>query len=416
MSSLSLTPNEELELQQLEQIHFWQIRAEGLNIHEPSAESKTTDNKTKVLVPPERWELTRGIQLHDWQTKCVDEWFVAGKRGVIKVVTGAGKTILALAIIERLQQTMIPDLRVAVVVPTIVLLDQWRDEIVERSNLPDACIGFMGAGRTGSFQTGARIIISVLNSASKKLAEDVERSRISDRLLLIVDECHRAGASEMRRVFETKRAFSLGLSATPEREADIGDEVLDEDQEKYKTLDTPAFETTVLGQELGSVIFELNYADAIKQAILPPFQIVHYGLPLSEEERRQYERISREIKDLQSDLQTRNRRGLALIRWCKSQAQSGDGKAARYISLLGDRKRLLYSIRSRAAAVEAILADNFAQNRETKAILFHESIEEVMRLFGRLRELGFEVVAEHSGFPDSMRATSVRLFETESHV
>jgi hypothetical protein len=42
--------------------------------------------------------------------------------------------------------------------------------------------------------------------------------------------------------------------------------------------------------------------------------------------------------------------------------------------------------------------------------LFHESIDEVMALFARLRNLGFDVVAEHSGFPDQMRANSIRLF------
>src|SRR4029077_548407 len=126
-------------------------------------------------------------------------------RGVIKVVTGAGKTILALGIIERLQQTAIPDLRVAIVVPTIVLLDQWYTEILKHSNLPKATIGFIGAGRSDSFEAGARIIIAVLNSASKKLAQDVQRSGVGNRLLLIVDECHRAGAPEMRRIFDTKR-------------------------------------------------------------------------------------------------------------------------------------------------------------------------------------------------------------------
>jgi len=72
---------------------------------------------------PSRWELTRDLVLHNWQSSCVDGWFGANKRGVVKVVTGAGKTTLALAIIERLQQTTASDLRVAIVVTTIVLLD-----------------------------------------------------------------------------------------------------------------------------------------------------------------------------------------------------------------------------------------------------------------------------------------------------
>jgi superfamily II DNA or RNA helicase len=213
---VDLTPEEELEFQQFQQIDFWRNRLETRGVGALSIESSATANREPIALPS-RWELTRNLVLHDWQSACVDNWFAAGKRGVVKVVTGAGKTVLALAIIERLQQTDIPDLRVAIVVPTIVLLDQWYSEIVKGSNLPQHCVGFIGAGRTDSFKSGARILIAVLNSASKKLAQDVQYSGVSDRLLLIVDECHRAGAPEMQRVFATMRACSLGLSATPER-------------------------------------------------------------------------------------------------------------------------------------------------------------------------------------------------------
>jgi superfamily II DNA or RNA helicase len=405
--TLRLTPEEELEFQQFQQIDFWRNQSEAKAADVVSGETSALAEERTVL-PPNQWELTRGLVLHDWQSNCVDRWFAANKRGVVKVVTGAGKTTLALAIIERLQQTTVSDLRVAIVVPTVVLLDQWRSEILKGSNLSPACIGFVGAGRSDSFEAGARILIAVLNSASKKLADDVRRSGISDRLLLIVDECHRAGAPEMRRVFETRRAYSLGLSATPERENDVS-----EDADNGETEDSAGvlpFESTVIGQELGKVVFELNYAEAIEQGILPPFRIIHYGLPLSELESQEYKRLSREISDLQGDLQTRNRKGLGLIRWCKSQASRGDKRAARYISLLGDRKRLLYKTESRSAAVVQILQEHLAQNPEANAILFHESIEEVMSLFAKLRELGFQVVAEHSGFPDSMRARSIHLF------
>ncbi|MEK6285786.1 MAG: DEAD/DEAH box helicase [Acidobacteriota bacterium] len=405
--ALRLTPEEELKFQQFQEIDFWRNQREAQDAGVLSGQlTDATEDKTAIL--PDLWELTRDLVLHDWQSSCLDAWFTANKRGVVKVVTGAGKTTLALAIIERLQQTTVSDLCVAIVVPTIVLLDQWRSEILKGSNLPPACIGFVGAGQSDSFEAGARIIIAVLNSASKKLAQDVQRSGISDRLLLIVDECHRAGAAEMRRVFETKRAYSLGLSATPERETDISEEA--ENGEDVNSSGVLPFESTVIGQELGNVVFELNYAEAIQQGILPPFRIIHYGLPLSELESKEYKRVSREITDLQGDLQTRNRRGLGLIRWCKSQASRGDRRAARYISLLGDRKRLLYKTESRSAAVVQILQQHLAQNPKANAILFHESIEEVMSLFAKLRELGFQVVAEHSGFPDSMRARSIHLF------
>ncbi len=361
---------------------------------------------------PAKWELTQGLNLHAWQQECVESWFAAGMRGVIKVVTGAGKTVLALAIAERLQQTHEPRLLVAVVVPTIVLLEQWREEFLIRSNLPANAIGVLGGGDDTTFNDRTRIVICVLNSASKKLPELVRKAGAGPSLLLVVDECHRAGAAEMQKVFGTERAFSLGLSATPERDSEPSDEEESGIGMRGEPQVSLEFSETVLGKELGPVIFELNYADAIKLGVLPPFAIRHYGLSLRPDENAQYERLSREIKNLRSELERPGRKGLSLIRWCRSSAAAGNPAAGRLISLTAERKRVLFRMEERATAVKWILRAAFAENPETQAILFHESIDEVMRLFTLLRGEGFAVVAEHSEFPEQMRATSLRLFRT----
>lgn len=405
-----LSPQEHLFLQQLLQSNYWAERYEAAaREHQP----ETDRSVTAIAEPlPSVWELTRGIVLHDWQHDCVDHWFQNGKRGVIKVVTGAGKTILALAIAERLQQEERPDLRVAIVVPTVVLQSQWRDELAAHGNLRAEAIGLMGAGHADVFTEKTRILICVLNSASKKLAQEVEGAGVGEDLLLIVDECHRAGAAEMKQVFQTRRAFSLGLSATPERN---DDPLPDADADHLIAVEdeTPVpFAETVLGQELGPVVFEMNYAEAIQRGVLPPFRIVHYGLSLEQSERVKYDSLSREIKALRDELETGKRRGLALIRWCRSKAGAQNPKATRFLGLTSERKRLLYRMSERSRAVIEILRKAFAQNPETKAILFHESIEEVMALFAMLRKAGYPVVAEHSEFPDAMRAESLRLFRS----
>jgi superfamily II DNA or RNA helicase len=402
-----LTPAEQLELQQLLQIEFWNRRKASESPSEQQLPS--TDQDSPGL--PKRWNLTRGIDLHPWQQECVDAWFRAGRRGVLKVVTGAGKTILALAIAEKLQQVERSDLRVAIVVPTVVLLSQWREEIAVRSNLPPEAIGLLGAGSDDTFNADTRVLICVLNSAARKLPELVRQAGLGASLLLVVDECHRAGAAEMRRVLTTERAFSLGLSATPERETDHSQQEDDltepQGEESYGAV---RFDESVLGKELGPVIFELSYADAIKLGVLPPFRIMHYGLKLLAPECAHYERISREITTLRQDLERPGRRGLGLIRWCRSKAAANNPSAARLLALSAQRKRLLFRMAERTRATKKILSDAFAENPSSRAILFHESIEEVMALFAFLRAEGFPVVAEHSKFPDSVRAESLRLF------
>ncbi len=121
----------------------------------------------------------------------------------------------------------------------------------------------------------------------------------------------------MQKVFRTERAYSLGLSATPERDNDPADEEAAAASPLSARTEAPEpveFADTILGKELGPVVFELNYADAIRLGVLPPFSIVHYGLSLRPHETAPYEKVSREIKDLRSELERPGRQGLGLIR------------------------------------------------------------------------------------------------------
>jgi superfamily II DNA or RNA helicase len=397
-----LSAHERLQLQQLSQLRFWEERS-SLD----AAQSAETQLEAPTTLPA-TWTLTRGITLDAWQRDCVDAWFSAERRGVLKVVTGAGKTVLALAVAERLQNSGETELRVAIVVPTIVLVEQWLEEFRTRSNLPGDAVGVMGAGRTDLFNERTRILICVLNSAARKLPAEVSRAGVGSKLLLIIDECHRAGATEARHVLETPRAFSLGLSATPERDTDEG-AIPEEDDPRGEQPDG-SFDESVLGRALGGVIFELNYADAIRREILPPFRVVHFGLSLNATERDRYERVSNEIKELRSELETTDRRGLALIRWCHSKAGATNPKAQRYLALASRRKRLLYGIESRLTAVKVIVREHAQGRDDGRAILFHENIDDVMNIFSALRAEGFAAVAEHSKFPDTVRAESLRLF------
>ncbi|MBA4190588.1 MAG: hypothetical protein C0467_21590 [Planctomycetaceae bacterium] len=399
--SLVLNLAEQLTLQQLRQREFWARSVRG----QPGATGLTI---APAIPRPERWELTSGITLHDWQQECVTAWFNNGRRGVLKVVTGAGKTILALAIAERLQST-VPDLRVAIVVPTVVLLDQWYDELTRRGNLPTTMIGRLGGGHDAKFSDEVRVVVATLTTAAKKLPGLVSDAGVTGQLLLIVDECHRAGSAEMRNVFRVGRLASLGLSATPERD-DSSAEDVDSDAEAENREGPTDFKDTVLGTELGSVVYELDYAEAIRRGILPPFRVVHHGLPLEGPEVVRYERISREIRELRTELQSGRRRGVELLKWCRSKAAASNPKAARLVGLTSERKQLVYRIRGRSKAVIRLLEEEFRLNPEARAILFHESIDEVMRLFALLLAAGYPVVAEHSGFADEMRAESLRLF------
>jgi superfamily II DNA or RNA helicase len=358
--------------------------------------------------PPDGWwGLTGGLTLAPWQREAVDAWFAAGRRGTVKVVTGAGKTVVALAIAERLQRSD-PDLRVVIVVPTIVLMQQWHETLRRRSNLPPEAVGRLGGGYSDDFGEPRRILIAVLASARKVLPELVRRAGVSDHLLFVADECHRVGAPEMSAVLRTPRSYVLGLSATPERDddADLGGGL------------SPAGQ---LNRELGGIIYEMTFAEAIRAGVLPPFEVHHYGLSLTADEARQYQALTRAINDTRRELLASSQSarkaggGEQLMTWARrASARSGglSGLAARYVNDVTRRKRLLYRAANRTAATRSLVRDALAARKDARVILFHESIDEVVSLFELLARDELPVVMEHSELPGELREASLDLFRT----
>ena len=362
-----------------------------------------TDDRETSTGPtpiPKSWQLTKGITAYKWQNDCVNKWFDHDGRGTVKVVTGGGKTLLALSIAERLQNTTAPGLRVAIVVPTIVLMHQWYDALLEHGTLPRQAIGRLGGGYDASFDDDMRILITVLASAYRQLPRIVHRANVGKQLLLIADECHRAGASEMSGVFKTERAFSLGLSATPEREDDV---------------DT-GYDESLLGREVGPIIYEFNLADAVREGLVPKFTINHLGLPMTAAERSRYESLSRSISDAMSALRSHRGSGAEgdFFSWARSVATRNKGElgsiAMRFVSDSSRRRELLNRIEARHRAVERLIEREFKVNTSARVILFHESIDEVMSLYVRLRSRGLPAIAEHSELPGSIRETGLDLF------
>lgn len=391
------------EILLLHQLRLSEWMNDNIDVSDDDGSEK--DKTRPSLKIPDTWNLTRGITLYPWQKKCVNKWFENEKSGTVKVVTGGGKTVLALALAEKLQNSCESDLNVAIVVPTIVLMHQWYDEIRERGNLPKHAMGRLGGGYKDSFSADCKILICVLVSAQRELPKIVKKSGVGSKLLLIADECHRFGAKESSKVFNTIRRFNLGLSATPEREEENAD------------FDT-GYEQSILGKELGKIIYDFNLIEALKLGIVPHFTINHYGLPLNPEESVVYERLSRSISESRRQLVNSapdgKISGSSFFQWAQRMTSSKKGNigaaARNFINHSNQRKRLIYQIESRARAVEELLEKEFKNNPDARVILFHESIEEVMNLFMRLKNAGFSVIAEHSKLPNSIREKGLDLF------
>jgi superfamily II DNA or RNA helicase len=341
---------------------------------------------------------TENFELHPWQSEAVDRW-VSGFdghpfTGTLEVVTGGGKTLIALACAARVAE-MVRDIRLVVVVPTEALARQWLKNILQYTSLGAEEVGMLGAGGKATLED-CRALVAVINTASKKLpamADDAQP------LMLIVDECHRAGAPKYRAVLDTQAQYRLGLSATPDREE------LDEDGEPL------SYDEQAVGQSLGGVVYRFSLKDAREAGWLPDFTLHHQGVSLAPQERNDYEALSRRVDDAADALRSY---GVEPGR-ARSMAARRDekGDAARlWVQLTTQRKDLLYRASERTRIVELLVRQMFEGESQPRVILFHERTAEAVQLYDALTAAlpGIRVELEHSKLPTRQREAAIKAF------
>jgi superfamily II DNA or RNA helicase len=136
--------------------------------------------------------------LRPYQAAAVASWEFAGKRGIIALPTGSGKTRAAIAAVAR------TGVRTLCLVPTRALMDQWI------KNLGDTTLGAIG-----EYGDGRRVEqpVTVATFASALRNMDALGNRFD---LLVIDEVHHFGAGTGDETLEMCTASArLGLSATP---------------------------------------------------------------------------------------------------------------------------------------------------------------------------------------------------------
>ncbi len=129
------------------------------------------------------------------QIEALNSWHSAGKKGVVVLPTGAGKTFLAqLAMTLTNRSTLI-------VVPTIDLMHQWYAHLL--AAFCDVEIGLLGGGS----RDRSPILISTYDSAA------IQAETLGNLYgLIIFDECHHLPSDFYRRF---SRKYPSTLSTSP---------------------------------------------------------------------------------------------------------------------------------------------------------------------------------------------------------
>lgn len=345
---------------------------------------------------------TKGFDLSPWQVDAVDAWergtAIDTHTGTLEVFTGGGKTLIALACAERAAK-MVDSLRIAVVVPTEALARQWIENLHAHTDLLPGEIGLLGAGAHDSL-ADRRALVAVLNSAAKSLPAMVGAGE-EENLILIVDECHRAGAPTFSRVLKTPARFRLGLSATPDREE------VDEDGEPL------TFDEQLVGRLLGAVVFRFSLKDAGTAGWLPEYEIHHHAIGLVHEERRKYDEISRKVDDLADELSALGIE-TSQVRGAARRNDDAGRIAAAWVAATARRKDLLYRAAERRRVAARIVVEALSGRPAARVLLFHERVDEASALHGDLMRAlpETEIVVEHSRLPQQQRRLSLQRFRS----
>lgn len=173
--------------------HYRTVRA-WLHRNTPDYQDLATRYQTLALTP----SMQRTPR--DYQKEAIESWKSFGKRGLILLPTGTGKSFVAeMAMIETQRSTL-------VLAPTIDLMNQWYDILTSAFQCP---VGLLGGG----YHEIEDITVSTYDSAYLYM------DRYGNRFgLTIFDEVHHLPGSSYRHAAECCIApFRLGLTATLER-------------------------------------------------------------------------------------------------------------------------------------------------------------------------------------------------------
>ena len=284
-------------------------------------------------------KLPADLQLRSYQQQAISNWFKNQGRGTLKMATGSGKTITALAIVYQLYQQI--GLQVAIVIcPFRHLVNQWGREC-EKFNLQPilACESIHKWQSKFSHQlarinTGQQKFLTIVTTNETLITPGFQSQLkyLPDRTLIIGDEVHNLGAKKRESSLPRNVGLRLALSATPERHYDeIG--------------------TQNILDYFGDILQpEFTLKDAIEQGALVHYLYYPILVELTQDESEQYLKLTRAI--------TRK-----LLYQHQDRAVNHDEfDTADITPLLMQRSRLIGAAANKLTALKALMQDRLSSS------------------------------------------------------
>ena len=253
-------------------------RRETINLDLDEEEEKEAKPEIKKGIP----RIPDGFILRDYQVDAIESWRNHGYRGIFDMATGTGKTYTGLGAAVKLFEER-KRLAIIIVCPYQHLVEQWVEDI-ELFNMTPT-IGYSASKQKNwkkrfendvlDFSLGVIesfcFVTTNATYCSKFVSEQLKK--LGKDSLLIIDEAHNFGATNMRKYLHENMEFRLALSATLERQGDEEG-------------------TQCLKDFFGEKCIEYGLGKAIQEHKLTPYYYYPVLVYLEDDEYEEYKELS----------------------------------------------------------------------------------------------------------------------------
>jgi hypothetical protein len=165
-----------------------------------------------------------GLEIRAYQQQAIDNWFANQGRGTLKMATGSGKTITALALTAALYKKI--ELQVLLVVcPYRHLVTQWARECQKFGLEPILAFENVRTWQSKlstqlyNVRAGNQPFLTIITTNATLMSQGLQSQLpyLPEKTLIVGDEAHNLGAKRLEASLPRKVGLRLALSATPER-------------------------------------------------------------------------------------------------------------------------------------------------------------------------------------------------------
>lgn len=306
------------------------------------------------------------LELREWQARAKKFYFENDNTAIFEVSTGAGKTFIAIDIIQELLYTN-PDLKVLIVVPKNVILETgWYKELTDYG-IPIQKIGVY----YGAIKELAQFTLTNIQSIKNLPMEVFD--------MILVDEVHNVATDNLMQIIDHPFKYKLGLTATLKRLDNRHVHLL-----KYFNYN----------------VFEYKPQQAIEDGVLNPFIFYNISVGLDEQTKDKYNELSFELNSIYHQYGSYER----IMRTALPIKN-------KLLSVMNQRKQLINNYPLKFDVVFDIIK----KHKDNKIIVFNQFNQQTSKLYWYLLETDIECRIVHSGVSRDKREQAIIDFRNNKY-